>query len=74
MLSEHDLIVVGAGLSGLLAARHLKENVKNVLVLDKGRGVGGRLSRRRFDGGVSIMGPSTSRYALRFFESRSISG
>ena len=52
MTSEHDLIVVGAGLSGLLAARHLKESVENVLVLDKGRGVGGRLSRRRFDGGV----------------------
>lgn len=52
MEERWDTIVVGAGISGLLAARELKANGLRVLVVDKGRGVGGRLSRRRTPVGV----------------------
>ncbi len=38
-------------MSGLLAARHLEANGLRVQLIDKGRGVGGRMSRRRADQG-----------------------
>jgi predicted NAD/FAD-dependent oxidoreductase len=52
-----DCVVVGAGISGLMAARTLTSNGLDVLVLDKGRGVGGRMATRwlnshRFDHGA----------------------
>jgi predicted NAD/FAD-dependent oxidoreductase len=39
--------VVGAGLSGLTAARTLSDQGHDVVVVDKGRGAGGRMSTRR---------------------------
>lgn len=47
-----DVIVIGAGLSGLQAAAGLQSGGARVLVLDKGRGVGGRLATRHTDSGV----------------------
>lgn len=46
----HDVLILGAGLSGLKAARDLHAAGRRVLVLDKGRGVSGRASTRRWDG------------------------
>ena len=46
------IIVVGAGLAGLMAARELRNKGHDVVVLDKGRGVGGRLATRRIGDAV----------------------
>ncbi|MGJ3243665.1 MAG: NAD(P)/FAD-dependent oxidoreductase [Opitutales bacterium] len=45
--SETSCIVIGAGISGLLAATVLKKHGIHPVVLEKGRGVGGRMATRR---------------------------
>jgi len=42
-----NVVVIGSGICGLLAADRLKAAGHRVVVLDKGRGVGGRLATRR---------------------------
>jgi renalase len=49
-----DVIVVGAGLAGLAAARDLKNAGFSVLVLEKSRGVGGRCATKRLTVGDSV--------------------
>ena len=44
-----DVLVIGAGMAGLIAAAELQQAGRSVRVLDKGRGVGGRLASRRIE-------------------------
>jgi renalase len=46
--SHADVIVVGGGMAGLTCARALASRGSRVVVLDKGRAVGGRMSTRRY--------------------------
>jgi renalase len=60
-------VVVGAGISGLLAARELTAVGWRVVVLDKGRGVGGRMATRRvgdgwFDHGAQFFTVRSERF------------
>ena len=55
-----DILIIGAGLAGLSAANDLQQAGHQVLVIDKGRGLGGRLAGRRigeatFDHGAQFM-------------------
>ena len=45
-----DVLIIGAGISGLLCATELKRSGASVQILDKGRGVGGRMSTRHMAG------------------------
>ena len=45
------ILIIGAGMAGLSAARLLRDANLPVLVLDKGRGVGGRMATRRIGHG-----------------------
>ena len=44
------VVVIGAGLAGLMAAQQLHNNGHSVVVLDKGKSPGGRLATRRIGG------------------------
>jgi renalase len=72
-MSDHPasppIVVVGAGLSGLVAARTLEENGYAAVVFDKARSVGGRMATRRLagqDGTVALLD-----HGAQFFTARS---
>lgn len=50
-MGSPDVVVVGAGFTGLVAARVLQAAGAQVMVVDKARRPGGRLSTRRVDAG-----------------------
>lgn len=63
----HDCLIVGAGLSGLAAARALYAAGKDILLFDKARGVGGRMATRRsrdcvFDHGAQFFTVRDTRF------------
>ena len=47
-MDHFEIAIVGAGISGLMAATYLAEKGKDPVLFDKGRGPGGRMSTRRF--------------------------
>ncbi len=49
-----DVAIIGAGLSGLRAARTLREAGVDVVVLEKSRGLGGRTATRRIAGSEGV--------------------
>ena len=44
-----DVLVIGAGMSGIACARSLQSAGVPVRMIDKGRGIGGRVATRRVD-------------------------
>ena len=63
-----DILIVGAGMAGLAAATELRRAGRDLLVIDKGRGPGGRLASRRiggatFDHGAQFLTARDPRFA-----------
>lgn len=56
MVDQTDVLIVGAGVSGLTAAAELAALGKRAVVLDKDRNVGGRLATRHIGAGVADTG------------------
>ena len=56
MAQQVDVIIVGAGLAGLMAARTLQERGIRPVVLEKTRRPGGRMATREIDGGLADHG------------------
>lgn len=44
-----DILIIGAGMAGLACAQELAKAGRDVVVIDKGRGPGGRMASRRAD-------------------------
>ncbi len=60
-------VIIGAGIAGLTAARQLVQQGWTVTVLDKGRGLGGRLATRRLAGGRADHGAQVIRATTAAF-------
>lgn len=50
-MAQADIIVIGAGVAGLICAQQLQRGGYSVMVVEKSRGVGGRVATRRVPGG-----------------------
>jgi renalase len=61
-----QIAVIGAGLSGVLAARRLTEAGLSVKILEKSRGFGGRMATRRFQ----APGPVVVDHGAQYFTAR----
>lgn len=61
---QKQVVIIGSGLSGLIAAQSLDQSGIHPLVLDKGSRPGGRMATRPFDGGLFD-------YGAQFFTVRS---
>ena len=49
-----DIAIIGAGITGCFVANQLTAAGRDVLVIEKSRGLGGRCSRRQTSGGYSV--------------------
>ncbi|MEB3339415.1 FAD-dependent oxidoreductase [Okeania sp.] len=60
---KFDIAVIGAGIAGLVCAQELQQMGYSVVVLEKSRGVGGRMATRRVSG-------SRADHGVRYLEPR----
>jgi len=75
MEQSTDVLVIGAGMAGLIAATELQRAGRRVLVLDKGRSAGGRMASRRiggatFDHGAQFITSRDRRFTALLEEAR----
>ncbi len=47
--NPNSILIVGAGIAGIMAGRRLRQEGWKVTPIDKGRGLGGRMANRRID-------------------------
>lgn len=64
-ISTQSCLIIGGGISGLIAANILQKQRKKVTIIDKGRGIGGRLATRRIHHSDRITGVFD--YGMQFF-------
>lgn len=67
MDANSDILIIGGGMAGLAAATALASTGQSIIVLDKGRGPGGRMAARR----VEIAGvPVSFDHGAQYFTAR----
>lgn len=67
MDGQTDILIIGGGMAGLSAATALASTTRRIVVLDKGRGPGGRMATRR----VEIAGAQASfDHGAQYFTAR----
>ncbi len=71
MSDEFEIVIIGAGMAGIACAIELQQSGKTVLILEKSRGVGGRMATRRLydtcaDHGTCYLSPKDRRFQQVF--------
>ncbi|NQZ46169.1 MAG: FAD-dependent oxidoreductase, partial [Erythrobacter sp.] len=65
--THNDIVIIGAGMAGLACASQLIAAGRDVRLLDKGRGPGGRMAARR----ANVAGqPSAFDHGAQYFTAR----
>ena len=59
MMQQRDIVVIGAGLTGLSTAFDLKKKGRDVVVLEKQNRIGGQIHTHTEDGFTFESGPNT---------------
>jgi renalase len=65
----HQVVIVGGGISGVLAGRTLLDHGVEVLIIEKARSVGGRMATRRIDEGKVDHGAQFFTVRTKLFQS-----
>ncbi len=71
MNNSYDIAIIGAGMAGITCAIELQKLGKNVIILEKSRGVGGRMATRRLfetiaDHGTCYLSPKQPQFQAVF--------
>jgi renalase len=71
MSNEFEIVIIGAGMAGITCAIELQRMGKSVIILEKSRGVGGRMATRRLfetiaDHGTCYISPQDPRFQQVF--------
>ena len=53
-MEKPNIAIIGAGMSGMICARNLKDAGYEPIVFEKSRGVGGRMATRRTNEGLQF--------------------
>jgi predicted NAD/FAD-dependent oxidoreductase len=67
LIAMESVLIIGAGISGLLAAQELRRAGLRVKIVEKSRGVGGRMATRRI---ASVYGEAKADHGTQYLTSR----
>ena len=67
-MEKPNIAIIGAGMTGVVCARNLKDAGYETIIFEKSRGIGGRMATRRTSEGFSLItAPNTLQQKINIF-------